>query len=385
MSMASKPSQANASAIQRLWRQAISLIPGLTAKRGLSSQVSDRRGLRAWMVPRRSLPVISVIAVAIVAGALASQFLLPSNEPLPRNNAIWLDRAWTYGGMDGGALNSAIAALSTRGIGKAYAYVSTLGVDGRWVGGMDGGSFMDFRADVAAFVTAVREADEALTLYAWMEIWTSNNEADGYQLDGESLHQNIADFSRLLIDEMGFSGLLLEVKPMFSDNGNLISLIRRVRSAIGLDTPIAIAVSADLTPHNLRTQNVAAIAPGTMWSDDFKKRVMVSADEVVLMLYQSYRQDAREYIDWVAYHVETYVSLLEIATVVYASIPHYDTASAAHNPAIETMSTALDGVKQGLQLLDEDLRSLLTGVAIYADQQLSEADWNVFREQWLLL
>ena len=383
MSMASRPESGSAGAVRGLARRVKRALSGLTASGAPSSQVGEVGGLRAWMAPGRLLPTLAVIVVVIVAGAVASQLLLPMSEPLPRNNAIWLDRAWTYGGLEAGALSSAIADLPGQGIGKAYAYVSTLGVDGRWAAGMDGGSFMDFRAEVANFVTTVNAADEELALYAWMEIWTRDLDAEGYRLDDENIHQNIADFSRMLIDEMGFSGLLLEVKPMFSDNGDLISLIRRVRSAIGLETPIAIAVSADLTPHNLRAQNVAAIAPGTMWSEDFKRRVMVSADEITLLLYQSYRQDAGEYRDWVAYHIETYVSLLETATEVYASIPHYAAASAAHNPAVETMSAALAGVKLGLQQLDEDSRSLLTGVAIYADRQLSEADWSAFRAQWL--
>ena len=119
-----------------------------------------------------------------------------------------------------------------------------------------------------------------------------------------------------------------------------------------------------------------------MWTDNFKKRVMVSADEVVLMLYQSYRQQPQDYAEWVAYHIETYVNLLETTTEIYASIPHYASASPAHNPDIETMTMALQGVSQGLQRLDEDARSLLTGVAIYTDRRLSESDWSAFREAW---
>ena len=367
MSMASKSS---AHADRGLARRLTDLIPKPTIQ-------------SAWLAPRRSIPLAALVIAVVLVALVASQLLLPGVEPLPRNNAIWLDRAWTYGGLESDGLTAAIAELQTHGIGKAYAWVSTLGVDGRWAGGLDGSSFMDARDTVADFAAAVGEADDALTLYAWMEIWTHGDATVGYRLDDDNLHQNIADFSRLLIDQMGFDGLLLDVKPIFSDNGDLISLIRRVRSAIGLETPIAIAVSADLTPHNLRAQNVAAIAPGTMWSDNFKKRVMVSADEVALLLYQSYRQDAGDYIDWVAYHVETYVSLLETATEVYASIPHYAAASQAHNPAVESLPNALDGVKQGLQQLDEESRSLLTGVAIFADRQLGEADWSLFHERWL--
>ncbi|MCY3574637.1 MAG: hypothetical protein F4Y70_03950 [Chloroflexi bacterium] len=365
MSMTSRPRQAQSQPRFGLWRR-----------------------IKAQFMPtgatlRRTLPIAAALLGIALLGVVVSSLLLPESEALPRDHAIWLDRAWTFGGLDSDQLNASVAEMTANGIGKIYAYVSTLGLAGRWESSADGRSFMDSRGDISNFVAALRNADESLAVYAWVEVWTHDNSADGYRLDDEALHENIADFSKLLVDQMGFDGLLLEIKPMFTDNGDVISLIRRVRSAVGLDKPIGIAVTADLTPHNLRTQNIAAIAPGTMWTDNFKKRVAVSADEIVLMLYQSYRQQTQEYFEWVAYHIETYVNLLETTTEVYASIPHYASASAAHNPDIETMTNALQGIYQGLQRLSEDSRSLLTGVAIYADRRLSEADWSAFRAGWL--
>ncbi len=382
MSMTSRPSQTQSRS--GLWRRIVALFSRSDkASRSSPAQVSGgRRGLRAFVTARRTLPIGAALLGVALVGAVASRLLLPESETLPRDNAIWLDRAWTFGDLEADQLNAAVAEMGANGIGKIYAYVSTLGLTGRWEGGMDGGSFMDSRSAISDFVADLRSADGSLAVYAWVEIWTHDNTADGYRLDDENLHENIADFSKILVDQLGFDGLLLDIKPMFTDNSDVISLIRRVRSAIGLEKPIGIAVTADLTPHNLRAQNIAAIAPGTMWTDNFKKRVMVSADEVALMLYQSYRQQPQEYAEWVAYHIETYVNLLETTIDIYASIPHYASVSPAHNPDIETMTIALQGVSQGLQRLDEDARSLLTGVAIYTDRRLSESDWSAFREAW---
>lgn len=384
MSMTSRPKQVQSKPRFGLWRRIKALfMPADEVARSKPPRVSGgRRDFRNFVTVRRTLPIGAALLGLTLFGAVASQLLLPQSEALPRNNAIWLDRAWTFGDLGTGHLDAAIAEMGSNGIGKIYAYVSTLGLAGRWESGMDGSSFMDSRSKISDFVAAVRNADGSMAVYAWVEIWTHDNTADGYRLDDEELHENIADFSKLLIDQLGFDGLLLDIKPMFTDNGDIISLIRRVRSATGLEKPIGIAVTADLTPHNLRAQNISAIAPGTMWTDNFKKRVTVSADEIVLMLYQSYRQQLQDYIEWVAYHIETYVNLLETTTEVYASIPHYASASAAHNPEIETMTTALQGISRGLQRLDEDARALLTGVAIYADRRLSQADWGAFREAW---
>ena len=146
---------------------------------------------------------------------------------------------------------------------------------------------MESRSKVADFVTAFKSRHSSMRVFAWIEIWTHLDNADGYRLDDSSLHSNIADFCRLLVTQLGFDGLLLDVKPLFSDNSDLIRLIQQVRAAVGVDVPLAVAVTADLTPPDGRLKALESIAPGTMWSASFKRRLLVSVDEVVLLMYQS--------------------------------------------------------------------------------------------------
>ena len=359
---------------------------GQSRSGGGSGHLGRQRALRlsALFAPRNRLRVGAAAGIVIASGVLIGALLNRDVEQLPLNNAIWLDRTWIYGDLDDSRLGEFVDRLVDHRIGKTYAYVSSLGIDERWSGGVQGNTgFMNSRSTVAQFVEAFKSKSDKLEIFAWIEIWTHLDEVDGYRLDDANLHQNIADFSRLLVEQLGFDGVLLDVKPMFSGNDDFIRLIRRVRAAIGVEKAIAVAVTADLTPHDLRLQNIPSIAPGTMWSPNFKQRVMVSADEVILLMYQSYRQEPLDYVNWVAYHVETYVDLLEASTDILVSIPNYGGTSNAHNPDIETMEAALDGVNEGLRRLDEEQRPLLTGIAIYSDEQVTQADWNVFREQWL--
>ena len=242
---------------------------------------------------------------------------------------------------------------------------------------------MESRGDVADFVKTLKERHQEAAIYGWIEIWSNLDPVDGYRLDSVSLHENVADFSRLLVEDIGFDGILLDVKPLYNENDDFIRLIRSVRSAIGLEKPIAVAVPADLTPTDPGLVPLTTIAPGTMWSSNYKQRVMVSADEIVLLMYQSYRQDTLDYINWVAYHVETYINLLGSNTRVLVSVPNYGGPSAAHNPSVETMSAALDGVILGMSRLAEDNKPLLTGVAIFSDEDLSQSQWRIYRETWL--
>ena len=359
---------------------------GQSRGKGASGHLGRRRSIRlsALLAPRNRLRVAAASGIVLAAGALLGSLAFRSPETVPLQNAIWLDRTWTYGDLDSDRLRNFTAQLVENQIGTAYAYVSSLGIDNRWTGGIQGkSSFMDSRRIVDSFVRTFKSHNDNLRVFGWIEIWTHLDQDDGYRLDDSNLHSNIADFCRLLVTQLGFDGVLLDVKPLFSDNNDLIRLIRRVRSAVGMEVPIAVAVTADLTPHDLRLQNIESIAPGTMWSDSFKKRVMVSADEVILLMYQSYRQELLDYVNWVAYHVETYIEAMETPTNVLVSIPNYGGASSAHNPELETMENALDGVNEGLRRLDEEQRLLLTGIAIYSDEQLSQSDWTTFRELWL--
>lgn len=334
--------------------------------------------------PKRRLLVGLPAGILVVVGVVVSLGALKGGEAVTYDNGIWLDRSWTHGGVDDARIGEFAGRLKQNQIGRLYAYASTLNIQGRWTGGTQGkGGFMESRGDVADFVKTLKERHQEAAIYGWIEIWSNLDPVDGYRLDSVSLHENVADFSRLLVEDIGFDGILLDVKPLYNENDDFIRLIRSVRSAIGLEKPIAVAVPADLTPTDPGLVPLTTIAPGTMWSANYKQRVMVSADEIVLLMYQSYRQDTLDYINWVAYHVETYINLLGSNTRVLVSVPNYGGPSAAHNPSVETMSAALDGVILGMSRLAEDNKPLLTGVAIFSDEDLSQSQWRIYRETWL--
>ena len=337
--------------------------------------------------PSRVRMLLGIPAAAlVVGGAVFGISLLTNDEPVPLNNAIWLNKAWTYGSRSPSEIADLAAQLQQNQIGKVYAYVSTLNTidNDRWTGGAAGeSSFMDSRDAVAAFTAALKAQHPTVEIYGWIEIWADTGGLDGYRLDDEALHSNIADFSKRMIDDLGMDGIFLDVRPLFHGSDDFIRLIRNVRAAIGTENPIAVAIPADLTPNAPGLPPLAMIAPGTMWTPEYKQRVVISADEVVLLMYQSYRQQPVDYINWVAYHVATYLSLLETNTRILISVPNYSPPSTAHHPAVETISAALDGVKFGLARLDEEKQSLLTGIAIYSDRDLEQAQWDVFQEKWL--
>ena len=347
-------------------------------QRGVERQGGGGKGPGRWLL--LGIPAGAIVIAAAVFGLSA----LKGPEVARYDNAIWLDRSWTHGPVPESRIAEFASSMRDNQIGRIYAYASSLNIEGRWTGGADGkGGFMESRANIAAFVESFKARHADAQVYAWVEIWANLDAEDGYRLDNVALHENVADFSRLLIDDLAFDGIMLDVKPLYQENDDFIRLIRSVRSAIGLDSPIAVAAPGDLTPNDPGLASLPTIAPGTAWSSNYKQRVMVTADEIALQMFQSYRKNPLDYINWVAYHIEAYLKLLETDARILVSIPNYGAPSAAHDPAVESLVSALDGVILGLSRLDEETRGGLTGVAIYADHDLSPSQWNVYRETWL--
>ena len=332
---------------------------------------------------KRLMAGLSLAAMAVAFAALGISSL-SSRGAHPYDNAIWLDSSWTWAAADSSRLDELASQLQQHHIGTVYAYASTLDINNRWTGGRQGADgFMESWSQLSSLVAGLRQKRQDLRIMAWIEIWTHLDPVDGYRLDDPVLRQSAADFSQLLISDLDFDGVLLDVKPVYQDDDELIRLIRRVRSAVGLDAPIAVATPADLTPDAEELLELPGIAPGTMWSAKFKQRVMLTADELVMQVYQSYRGDVVDYVNWVAYHVQSYLRLLESDTRILVSVPHYASASAAHDPAVESLASALDGVELGLARLDAEQRQRLRGLAIFSDDALAPSLWQVFREHWI--
>jgi hypothetical protein len=374
---------------KRKQRQAMVARSGEKRTKQTRSQARSQSRVKLPKVrlPQNRLLVGIPVGILVIVSAIAILAFLKAQEPIAMNNAIWVDKSWTYADRTSEDLDDYINTLRYNQIGNVYAYVSSLNINNNWMGGLSGdGSFMQSRGNVTSFVANFKQKYPSAKIYGWIEIWTNLDTEDGYRLDDEALQENVADFSLRMIEEMGFDGVFLDVKPLFTGSEDLLRLLRAVRAQVGLDTPIIVSVPADLTPNDEMVAPIDAIAPGTIWDKNFKQRVLLSANEVVITVYQSYRDNPLDYINWVAYQVKTYVKLISELTTdtrIIISVPNYQTESTAHDPSIETIAGALDGINVGLGMLDEETQSLLSGVAIYSDRDLSDDQWQVYRQKWL--
>ncbi len=335
-------------------------------------------------IPRWALLV--PIAIALVIGVILGLGLLNPPATSTPSNAIWLDRAWTYESPSDDAITALVAQLRAHDVGYVYAFTSSLKADNTWSGIIEQSNRWNNEAEplVAGFVDRLKILYPDVEIFAWIEVVAEL--PNGYRLDRAPVQRAVAEFSSRMVNTLKFDGVMLDVKPIADGNEDLLVLLRTTRGEIGLTTPLGVAVPADLTPSNVTFGLPSVIAPNTVWSTQYKQRVSLQADQMIITAYNSYQENPVDYIFWVGYQVNAFTQALSDVTTnsrVLIGIPNYAEFLPAHRPNVESIAGALDGISQAYPDLSAAQRALLQGVAIFTDKPLTEGEWRIFREKWI--
>ncbi|GAB5492402.1 MAG: hypothetical protein Phog2KO_26170 [Phototrophicaceae bacterium] len=328
------------------------------------------------------LLIIPAAGFVLIAVILALRFINPPDTSTPPNG-IWLNKSWTYIEHNSEELEEITTSFIRNDIGAIFLYTSSLRADGTWSGLADENNrFTDVEPQIESLVDDIRSAYPSVKLYAWVEV---NVQSPEYRLDQAQIQNTIANFSARMVNQLEFDGVLLDIKPIFEESEDYIQLLRTVKREIGIDTELLVAVPPDLTPSGTELTLPNVIAPGTEWSNEYKQRVALLANQIVISAYNSYQTNPVDYIEWVSYQVDSYVTALseiDSNTTILVSVPNYEPATQAHDPEIESLAGALDGVVRSANLLDETNSQVLAGVAIFTDELLSDAEWSIYRQRW---
>lgn len=348
------------------------------------TQRADRVQLPSIQLPRNPLVYLVPTGIIIMLVVIYVLGLIFGDNDETYPNAIWLNRSWTYSSRDDADLRQFVDTLRQHRVGTIYAFTSSLTAEGGWSGRSDGrNQFSEVETNVSEFVVRFKEFYPEAEIYAWIEIQTN---IGAVSLADEGTQATIAEFSRQAITRLDMDGVLLDIKPLLTANPDVPPMVRAVRRSIGMDTPLAIAVQPDLTPDVETLQPLAQIAPGTAWTPEFRQQIALQADQLVLTPYHSYRTNPLDYINWVAYQVDTYIAVLDdlgaIETRLIISLPSYAESLPAHDPNVESLAAALDGVNIALDDVDPEEQPYVQGIAIYTDSDLTSSQWQVIDDKW---
>lgn len=349
------------------------------------SQVGVPGGFTLPKIDYKRLGIYAYIAAALLVVVGVIVFLsLFKNDPAPTfPNAIWIGSEWTFEEPSDAEVNAFAARLRQNSIGTVYAWVSFLKGDGEWSGIASGThTFAEVEPSVVRFISQFRQAYPQANLYGWVSVPV--DVGGSYRLGEADAVQKIAEFSGRVVNELGFDGVMLNAEPVWNANADdYISLLQAIRREIG-DAPLGVAVFPDWSPSGVNIPKPPQIAPGTAYSTEFKQRMALMADEIMVMAYNSDLSAPRDYIEWVAYQTQEYaraIAAIDGGAAVRIGIPTYaDTP--AHDTAVENIPSAISGVIAGLQQAG-DAAHVIEGVAIYASWETDEDEWRLFEQFWV--
>jgi len=338
------------------------------------------RNLQRW------LPILyaSGGVVLIVAIIIALNLFKNEEEVIPPD-AIWLGTEWTYAASDPEQIRALVGRLKDHNISTVYAWVSWLKEDGTWAGRRSStNQFIEMESTVRDFVTTFRQAYPDATLYGWLGFPVELG-ADGYRLDEVDVQERVADFSLKIVEDLGFDGVFLNVEQVWNENADdFVNLLIKVRSRMGEAGLIAAAIPPDWSPAEASIPKPPLIRPGTEWDKRFKQRVALLTDQMAIMAYNSGLSDPNDYVQWVAYQVQTYaqaVHELDAGAQIIIGIPTYEDELPGHDTRVENVPSALTGVKVGLQASGEAAVRVY-GVAMYAEWTTDSTEWQQYFEEW---
>jgi hypothetical protein len=315
--------------------------------------------------------VVFVLLVVYVLGRIRNE---PTGTP---PNAVWIGTEWTYLTHDDGTMRDYVQKLRDHEVGTVYAWVSWLQADQTWRGEAN------FEA-VIAFVQQFKRFYPEAQLYGWVSFPVDLGEGS-YRLDNVVLQQIVADFSARVVNEFGFDGVFLNIEPVWNNDQNFLALLRLVRSAVGNDVPISAAIPPDWSPVGVNIPVPPMIVPGTVWDREYKQSVALLVDELAVMAYNSGLSSPSDYSLWMAYQVRTFaqsVDELGGGTEIVIGIPTYDAEPPGHDPSVETISAAVEGVRSGL-LQAGDAAAFVRGLGVYAGWETDDIEWASFKQSWV--
>jgi hypothetical protein len=181
----------------------------------------------------------------------------------------------------------------------------------------------------------------------------------------------------------------LNIEPVWNNDASFLRLLGKMRDALGEDVLISAAIPPDWSPVNPTIPVPPMIAPGTVWDEHYKQSVALLVDELAVMAYNSGLSDPEDYSLWVAYQLKTYADAVAsldsgtgAGTQIMIGIPTYGAEPPGHDPLVENIPSALQGVRLGLQQAGENAQ-YVRGVAIYADWETDETEWARFLLNWI--
>jgi hypothetical protein len=297
---------------------------------------------------------------------------LQDKAPHPFNqdrNAVWLEHKWLEKEQAQAEMELLLLALSRHGIAYVYPHLIPFNSAGRLP--------VHSREQMRRFLASARRVSPGLKVLPWvggLRVGYKRSRPGTVDLADLGQRQRMVAECRGLIDE-GFDGVHLNVEPVDDGNLDFLALLRALRTAVH---PGLLSISA-IRPGPFRVP----VAPNFFWTSGYYVRVAESADQVVVMAYDTALPTRSLYQRYLAYVARTLTPRFAASHTrarLLVGVPTYDETGFMHRAGVETPGNALTGLVAGLRGVGGG--GAFEGVALYAEWTTSPAEWAEYERVW---
>lgn len=314
--------------------------------------------------------VVAAVGLLIVGAVIVSRFVLPAlnDDEISMDNRTWLEFAWTNSPVSQDSVQQLGQRLNDNGINRVYLETAAWRSDGVLAEG----------EYVSQFVETLRSVAPGIEVLLWLRL-------TGNQIASPEVQSAVIQLANKAVSQWQLDGVQINGLAVRNDSETNVQLLRALRDAIGPDALLSVTVPPDRIPTDPSVPIGPSADPELTWDVNYKQRVgLLLINEVVIMPHASGLEDSKSYETWTAYQITSYVSALaelEEPVELVVALPTYD-AAPEHDPEIENVQAAIQGVQQGIERLG-DRRSWVKGVGLYEYKTTDSREWSLYRKYWL--
>lgn len=281
--------------------------------------------------------------------------------------AVWMGVTWSMDEHDADAIRQLANELKTQQVDDVYVYVSYL----------KAGDFFNPTYDYAPnFVTQLKREIPEIRVLAWIGVPISITQPDGMfvgnRLESGEIRQQIADFSAMTINELGFDGVHLNAELIPNDDEAFLDTLQSIQETLPDDAYFS------TTAHALRLDKAITSVPYPTiphhWSGEYLQQVAEFVDQIALMAYDSGLTLPRDYLAWMDYQVTaSQYALSDTDTELIIGIPTSEEWTPSHQTQAEMPILALYGI-----YINNTGR--VDGIGIYPYWDTDETEWELITQ-----
>ena len=308
-----------------------------------------------------------VVAVACLYATFAPYGDLAPHPFNQNRNAVWLEHRWLEKPHSVEEMEQLFRFLDHHGIVYAYPHLIPFDSAGRLP--------LHNREQMRAFLATARQVAPNMKVLPWvggLRVGYKRSRPGTIDLGDLGQRQRMVAECRGLMDE-GFDGIHVNVEPIANGDDDFLALLRALRTAVGTGIlSLSATRPGPMAP---------AFAPNFFWTADYYARIADTADQVVLMTYDTAIPTPGLYRRYVAYAAAMVTANLARSSRarVLVGIPTYKDSGLMHRKGVETPENALIGVVSGLR---GRAGGTFEGVALYAEWTTDPEDWAVYERVW---